>query len=81
MTSRRSAMAEAPNTMTSSAPALRTSSMAPASAACSCGTRFSATMVAPAGAMRAAVIFSVLSTTFGARPGSKVETMPTFLIV
>ena len=65
ITSRRSAMAEAPNTITSSAPALSTSSMARASAACSCGTRRSATMVAPAGAMRAAVILRVLSTTFG----------------
>ena len=73
-------MAEAPNTMTSSAPAARTSSMARASAACSCGTRFSATMVAPAGAMRASVIRKVLSMTFGASPGSSVETMPTFLI-
>ena len=79
ITSRRSAMAEAPNTMTSSAPALSTSSIARASAACSCGTRRSAMMDAPAGAMRVAVILSVFSTTFGARPGSSVETMPILL--
>ncbi len=76
MTSRRSAMADAPNTITSSAPAARTSSMAFASAAFACGTRFSATMVAPAGAIRACVILSVLSTTLGDRPGSSVETTP-----
>ena len=76
ITSRRSAMAEAPNTITSSAPALSTASIARASAACSCGTRRSAIMLAPAGAIRAAVTLSVLSTTFGDRPGSSVETMP-----
>jgi hypothetical protein len=32
-------------------------------------------IVAPAGAMRVAVILSVFSTTLGARPGSSVETM------
>ena len=47
-----------------------------ANAACSCGTRFSATIDAPAGAMRVAVILRVFSTTFGAKPGSKVDTMP-----
>ncbi len=63
ITSRRSAIAEAPNTMASSAPALSTSSSARASAARSCGTRRSATIVAPAGASRSAVIFSVFSIT------------------
>ena len=77
ITSRRSAIAEAPNTMANSAPALSTSSSARASAARSCGTRRSATMVAPAGAKRSAVIFKVFSITFGARPGSSVDTTPT----
>ena len=77
ITSRRSAMADAPNTMASSAPALSTSSRARASAARSCGTRRSATMLAPAGAKRSAVIFRVFSITFGASPGSSVDTTPT----
>ena len=81
ITSRRSAMAEAPNTTTSSAPSFRTSSTALASAPCSCGTRRSATILAPAGASRASVTRSVLSTTFAASPGSSVETTPTFLIL
>ena len=81
ITSRRSAMADAPNTTTSSAPAFSTSSIALATAPCSCGTRRSATMVAPAGASRASVTRSVFSTTLVARPGSSVETMPTFLIL
>ena len=80
MTSRRSAMAEAPNTITSSAPSRSTSWMALASAACSCGTRRSAMMLAPAGASRSAVILSVFSITLSGKPGSNVETMPTFLI-
>ena len=45
--------------------------------ACSCGTRRSAMMLAPAGASRSAVTFSVFSTTLSARPGSSVETTPT----
>jgi hypothetical protein len=77
MTSRRSAIADAPNTITSSAPALSSSSIARDSAACSCGTRFSAMIAAPAGARRVAVIFSVFSITFGERPGSRVDTTPT----
>ena len=63
ITSRRSAMAEAPNTITSSAPSRSTSSIALASAPCSCGTRRSATMRAPAGARRSSVTPSVLSIT------------------
>ena len=81
ITSRRSAMAEAPNTTTSSAPSFSTSSIALASAPCSCGTRRSATIVAPAGASRSSVTRSVLSTTLAASPGSSVETTPTFLIL
>ena len=76
ITSRRSAMAEAPNTMTSSAPAPSTSSMARASARCSCGTRRSATIVAAAGARRSCVTFKVLSITLLASPGNTVETTP-----
>ena len=38
-------------------------------------------MVAPAGASRSAVTRKVFSITFGASPGSKVETTPTCLIV
>ncbi len=38
-------------------------------------------MVAPAGASRSAVTRRVFSTTFDASPGSKVETMPTRLMV
>ena len=41
-----------------------------ASAACSCGTRRSAMIAAPAGASRSAVTCSVLSTTFGASPAA-----------
>ena len=44
ITSRRSAIADAPNTTTSSAPAFSTSSIAFATRACSCGTRRSATI-------------------------------------
>ena len=77
ITSRRSAIAEAPNTTTISAPALSTSSSALASALVSCGTRRSATIVAPAGASRSAVTFRVFSITLSASPGSTVETMPT----
>ena len=44
--------------------------------ACSCGTRRSATITAPAGASRSSVILSVLSITLVASPGSRVETMP-----
>ena len=77
ITSRRSAMADAPKTMTISAPCLSTSSSARASACGSCGTRRSATIAAPAGASRSAVILSVLSITFAESPGSTVETMPT----
>ena len=76
ITSRVSAIAEAPNTMTSSAPASSTSPSAAASARVSCGTRRSATIAAPAGAMRSAVMRSVFSITLSARPGSTVETMP-----
>ena len=54
-----------------------TSSIACASARCSCGTRRSATMLAPAGASRSAVTCSVFSITLVARPGSSVETTPT----
>ena len=72
-----SAIAEAPNTTTISAPALSTSSSALASALVSCGTRFSATIIAPAGASRSAVTFRVFSITLSARPGSTVEMMPT----
>ena len=81
ITSRRSAIAEAPNTITSSAPSPSNSLIAAASAASSCGTRRSAMMVAPAGASRSAVTRRVFSTTFGASPGSKVETMPTRLMM
>ena len=81
ITSRRSAMAEAPNTITSSAPSASNSLIAAASAFSSCGTRRSAMMVAPAGASRSAVTRSVLSITFDASPGSRVETMPTRLII
>ena len=80
ITSRRSAIADAPNTMTSSAPAASSSSMAAANARCSCATRRSAIIVAPAGARRSCVTFSVFSMTFGASPGSRVETTPTFLM-
>ena len=71
MTSRRSAIAEAPNTMTSSAPALSTSSSARASARCSCGTRRSATILAPAGASRSAVTLSVFSITLSRAPAAR----------
>ena len=78
MTSRRSAIAEAPNTMTSSAPCVAAPRRArSASAAVSCGTRRSATIVAPAGASRSAVTRSVFSITLSARPGSMVEITPT----
>ncbi len=80
ITSRRSAIAEAPNTITSSAPSPSSSVIAAASFLRSCGTRRSAMMVAPAGASRSAVTRSVLSTTFGESPGSRVETTPTRLI-
>ncbi len=80
ITSRRSAIAEAPNTITSSAPRPSSSLIDAASAASSCGTRRSAMMLAPAGASRSAVTRRVLSITFGASPGSRVETTPTFLI-
>ena len=80
ITSRRSAIAEAPNTITSSAPRPSNSLIDAASAASSCGTRRSAMMVAPAGASRSAVTRRVFSITFGASPGSKVETMPTRLM-
>ena len=76
ITSRRSAIAEAPKMITSSAPALSTSSSALARAPCSCGTRRSATIRASAGAMRSVVILNVFSITFGASPGKRVETMP-----
>ena len=55
--------------------------IAVASAACTGGAWRSATIVAPAGAMRSRVIFSVFSTTLGASPGSSVETTPIFLIL
>ena len=77
ITSRLSAIAEAPNTMTSSAPDLSTSWSARVSAAVSCGTRRSATIVACAGARRSSVTRSVLSITLSARPGSRVEITPT----
>ncbi len=80
ITSRRSAIAEAPNTMTSSAPRPSNSFIAAASAVSSCGTRRSATMEAPAGASRSAVTRSVFSITLAASPGSRVETTPTFLM-
>ena len=80
MTSRRSAIAEAPNTITSSAPRPSNSLIDAARSASSCGTRRSAMMLAPAGASRSAVTRNVLSITFGASPGSRVETTPTFLI-
>ena len=80
ITSRRSAIADAPNTITSSAPRPSNSLIAAFSAVSSCGTRRSAMMVAPAGASRSAVTRKVFSTTFGASPGSKVETMPTRLM-
>ena len=57
-----------------------TSSSALASARCSCGTRRSATMLAPAGASRSSVTCSVFSITLSARPGSRVETTPTLRI-
>ena len=79
ITSRRSAIAEAPNTITSSAPSRSTSAIAARSLPSSCTTRRSATMLAPAGASRSCVIFRVLSITLSDRPGSNVETMPTFL--
>ena len=69
MTSRRSAIAEAPNTIASSAPALSTSSSARATGSRSCGTRRSATIVAPAGASRSAVIFKRLLDDFAGKPG------------
>jgi hypothetical protein len=50
--------------------------MARASARCSCGTRRSATMPAPAGAKRSSVTFKVFSMTLPGRPGSSVETTP-----
>ena len=77
ITSRRSAMAEAPNTITSSAPSRSTSSSAFASASFSCGMRRSATIIAPAGASRSAVTRMVFSMTLVARPGSMVEITPT----
>ena len=80
ITSRRSAMADAPNTMTSSAPCLNSSLIAAVNSFSSCAMRFSAMIFAPAGASRSAVTCSVFSTTFFARPGSSVETMPTFLM-
>ena len=80
ITSRRSAIADAPNTITSSAPRPSNSLIAAFSAVSSCGTRRSAMMVAPAGASRSAVTRRVFSTTFGASPGSRVETMPTRLM-
>src|SRR4029078_8185193 len=55
--------------------------MAGARPARSCGTRCSAIIFAPAGAILVAVIFRVLSMTFGDRPGNKVETTPTLLIL
>ncbi|MGY4293862.1 hypothetical protein ACVWXN_001957 [Bradyrhizobium sp. i1.4.4] len=80
MTSRRSAIADAPNTMTSSAPSPSNSLIAADSARSSCCTRRSAMMLAPAGASRSAVTRSVLSITFDERPGSSVETTPTRLM-
>ena len=80
ITSRRSAIADAPNTITSSAPSPSNSLIAAFSAVSSCGTRRSAMMVAPAGASRSAVTRRVFSTTFDASPGSRVETMPTRLM-
>ena len=55
--------------------------MAFASAACSCGTRRSAMIDAPAGASRSMVTLSVFSTTLAASPGSNVETTPIFFIL
>ena len=46
----------------------------------SCEMRFSALILAPAGARRSAVTCNVFSTTLFARPGSSVETTPTFLM-
>ena len=77
ITSRVSAMADAPNTTTISAPAFSTSSSALASALVSCGTRRSATIMAPAGASRSCVTRKVFSITLSASPGSTVEMMPT----
>ena len=79
ITSRRSAIADAPNTITSSAPRPSNSLIAADSAASSCGTRRSAMMAAPVGANRSDVTRKVFSTTFDASPGSKVETTPTRL--
>ena len=74
-------MAEAPNTITiSTLSRARISAIAAASAVSSCGTRFSTTILAPAGASRSAVTRSVLSITFGASPGRMVETTPTRLM-
>ena len=59
---------------------LRDAAVAAASAVSSCGTRFSTTILAPAGASRSAVTRSVLSITFCASPGRMVETTPTRLM-
>ena len=81
ITSRRSAIADAPNTITSSAPRPSNSLIEAARSVSSCCTRRSAMMVAPAGANRSAVTRKVFSITFGDSPGSKVETTPTRLMV
>ena len=80
MTSRRSAIAEAPNTITSSAPRPSNSLIDAARSASSCGTRRSAMMLAPAGREPLRRHAQRLVDHFGASPGSRVETTPTFLI-
>lgn len=72
MTSRRSAMAEAPKTRTRSL-AGATSRSAAVSAAAAWGMRRSTVIAAPAGARRSVVTRSVLSMTLSASPGSSVE--------
>ena len=81
MTSRRSAIAEAPNTMTSSAPLVEhlveRARRAPRSRAARAAPRRSSRR---AGASRSAVTRSVFSITLSASPGSTVEMTPTLRI-
>ena len=71
MTSRRSAIAEAPNTMTSSAPCSSTSSSARASAAARAAPGARRRSSAPAGASRSAVILQCLVDHLSAKAGQQ----------
>ena len=77
ITSRRSAMAEAPKTTINSASDAPSATSSCVSAPASCGTRASRTMAASAGASRSPSTSSVFLTTEGLSPGSSVETTAT----